>query len=65
MAVIFKFDGQITVTVPYGELPPGLLGRDAEAIREWVQAWLRDNAPAISLVPERVYLPEFTGGGYD
>lgn len=59
--VVFKFDGQITLTVPYAQLPPGLWGRDAEAVRKWVQEWLRDNAPAISLEAQRVYLPAFGG----
>ena len=61
MMVQFRFDGQITVTVPYDQVPAGLLGRDAQAVREWVQEWLRDNAPAMSLEAQRVYLPKFQG----
>jgi len=62
--VTFKLEGTITLTVPYDELPPGLLGQDAEAVRDWVQAWLQEQAPGLSLDPVRVYLPKI-GGKHD
>jgi len=54
----------VTLTVPYDQLPPGLLGQDAEAVRDWVQAWLQEHAPGLRLDPARVYLPKM-GGEYD
>ncbi|MGB9578189.1 MAG: hypothetical protein ACPL3S_02840 [Halothiobacillaceae bacterium] len=63
--VVFKFEGTITLTIPYDQLPAGLLGRDAEAVQEWVQAWLKEHAPGLRLDPARVYLPAFTGGEHD
>ena len=64
MSVQFKFEGTVTLTVPYSQLPAGLLGRDAEAVRDWVQAWLMEHAPGLRLEPARVYLPKM-GGEYD
>ena len=59
MSVLFKFEGTVTLTVPYDQLPSGLLGQDAEAVRDWVQAWLQEHAPGLRLDPARVYLPVF------
>jgi len=63
-SVTFKFEGIVTLTVPYDHVPSGLLGQDAEAVRDWVQAWLQEHAPGLSLDPARVYLPKI-GGEHD
>lgn len=36
MSVQFTFEGTITVTVPYDQIPSGLMGQDADAVRQWV-----------------------------